>query len=242
MPIRIDTLTLEGGRIGLADHFIKPNYAATLDGSPRERDRPLHRGGHGRAARPERQPRQRTRRFEIAGTGQPSRGDGFRRRHGELSRHRPAAVHPVLRQVRGIRDRSGHAHDGAQVQAREPQARGREQVPRRPVRVRREGGKQGRDEAAGQARRLAPQGQGRPDRPRPAHRGIAGRSEVSPRKSHLARHRKPDRKGGHRALRAPRKGSSGAARGRSSRPSTSPPVTTRSTTPRGRSSTRSRRP
>ncbi len=30
VPIRIDTLTLEGGRIGLADHFIKPNYAATL--------------------------------------------------------------------------------------------------------------------------------------------------------------------------------------------------------------------
>lgn len=30
MPIRIDTLTLEGGRLGLADHFIKPNYAATL--------------------------------------------------------------------------------------------------------------------------------------------------------------------------------------------------------------------
>ncbi|HSB36770.1 MAG TPA: DUF748 domain-containing protein, partial [Thermoanaerobaculia bacterium] len=30
VPIRIDTLTLEGGRLGLADHFIKPNYAATL--------------------------------------------------------------------------------------------------------------------------------------------------------------------------------------------------------------------
>jgi len=30
VPIRIDALTLEGGRIGLADHFIKPNYAATL--------------------------------------------------------------------------------------------------------------------------------------------------------------------------------------------------------------------
>ncbi len=30
VPIRIDTLTLQGGRIGLADHFIKPNYAATL--------------------------------------------------------------------------------------------------------------------------------------------------------------------------------------------------------------------
>ena len=30
VPIRIDSLTLEGGRIGLADHFIKPNYAATL--------------------------------------------------------------------------------------------------------------------------------------------------------------------------------------------------------------------
>jgi outer membrane protein OmpA-like peptidoglycan-associated protein len=29
-PIRIDTLTLQGGRIGLADHFIQPNYAATL--------------------------------------------------------------------------------------------------------------------------------------------------------------------------------------------------------------------
>ena len=30
VPIRIDALTLQGGRIGLADHFIKPNYAATL--------------------------------------------------------------------------------------------------------------------------------------------------------------------------------------------------------------------
>jgi outer membrane protein OmpA-like peptidoglycan-associated protein len=30
VPIRIDMLTLEGGRIGLADRFIKPNYAATL--------------------------------------------------------------------------------------------------------------------------------------------------------------------------------------------------------------------
>ena len=30
IPIRIDVLTLEGGRIGLADHFIQPNYAATL--------------------------------------------------------------------------------------------------------------------------------------------------------------------------------------------------------------------
>jgi len=29
-PIRIDTLTLRNGRIGLADHFIQPNYAATL--------------------------------------------------------------------------------------------------------------------------------------------------------------------------------------------------------------------
>ena len=30
VPIRIDTLALQGGRIGLADHFIKPNFAATL--------------------------------------------------------------------------------------------------------------------------------------------------------------------------------------------------------------------
>ncbi len=30
MPIRIDEITLQGGRIGLADHFVKPNYAATL--------------------------------------------------------------------------------------------------------------------------------------------------------------------------------------------------------------------
>ncbi len=30
MPIRIDTLTLQGGRLGLADHFIQPNYSATL--------------------------------------------------------------------------------------------------------------------------------------------------------------------------------------------------------------------
>jgi len=30
MPIRIDEITLQGGRIGLADHFIKPGYAATL--------------------------------------------------------------------------------------------------------------------------------------------------------------------------------------------------------------------
>jgi hypothetical protein len=30
VPIRIDALTLQGGRIGLADKFIKPNYAATL--------------------------------------------------------------------------------------------------------------------------------------------------------------------------------------------------------------------
>ena len=30
MPIRIDTLTLQGGRVGLADHFVKPNYSATL--------------------------------------------------------------------------------------------------------------------------------------------------------------------------------------------------------------------
>jgi hypothetical protein len=30
VPIRIDTLTLQGGRIGLADHFIQPNYSATL--------------------------------------------------------------------------------------------------------------------------------------------------------------------------------------------------------------------
>lgn len=30
IPIRIDTLTVRGGRIGLADHFIQPNYAATI--------------------------------------------------------------------------------------------------------------------------------------------------------------------------------------------------------------------
>ena len=30
VPIRIDTLTLQGGRIGLADHFVQPNYSATL--------------------------------------------------------------------------------------------------------------------------------------------------------------------------------------------------------------------
>ena len=30
VPIRIDTLILENGRIGVADHFIKPNYAATV--------------------------------------------------------------------------------------------------------------------------------------------------------------------------------------------------------------------
>jgi uncharacterized protein DUF748 len=30
VPIRIDTLTLEKGRIGLADHFIQPNYSGTL--------------------------------------------------------------------------------------------------------------------------------------------------------------------------------------------------------------------
>ncbi|MBK9063660.1 MAG: DUF748 domain-containing protein [Acidobacteria bacterium] len=30
MPIRIDEITLQGGRIGIADHFIRPNYSATL--------------------------------------------------------------------------------------------------------------------------------------------------------------------------------------------------------------------
>jgi uncharacterized protein involved in outer membrane biogenesis/outer membrane protein OmpA-like peptidoglycan-associated protein len=30
VPIHIDRLTLEGGRIGLADHFVKPNYSATI--------------------------------------------------------------------------------------------------------------------------------------------------------------------------------------------------------------------
>ncbi len=30
VPIRIDELTLQGGRIGLADFFVKPNYSATL--------------------------------------------------------------------------------------------------------------------------------------------------------------------------------------------------------------------
>jgi hypothetical protein len=30
LPVRIDELTLQGGRIGLADHLVKPNYAATL--------------------------------------------------------------------------------------------------------------------------------------------------------------------------------------------------------------------
>jgi outer membrane protein OmpA-like peptidoglycan-associated protein len=30
VPIRIDTLTLQSGRIGLTDHFIQPNYSATL--------------------------------------------------------------------------------------------------------------------------------------------------------------------------------------------------------------------
>ncbi len=30
MPVRIDELTLQGGRIGFADHFVRPNYAATL--------------------------------------------------------------------------------------------------------------------------------------------------------------------------------------------------------------------
>ncbi len=30
VPIRIDALTLEGARIGLTDHFVKPSYAATL--------------------------------------------------------------------------------------------------------------------------------------------------------------------------------------------------------------------
>ena len=30
VPIRIDTLVLNGGQIGLADHFVRPNYSATL--------------------------------------------------------------------------------------------------------------------------------------------------------------------------------------------------------------------
>jgi hypothetical protein len=30
MPVKIDEITLQGGRIGLADHFVKPNYSATL--------------------------------------------------------------------------------------------------------------------------------------------------------------------------------------------------------------------
>ena len=30
LPVRIDTLILQGGRIGVADRFVKPNYAATL--------------------------------------------------------------------------------------------------------------------------------------------------------------------------------------------------------------------
>ncbi|MGE5717988.1 MAG: DUF748 domain-containing protein, partial [Acidobacteriota bacterium] len=30
MPIRIDEITLQAGRIGFEDHFVKPNYAATL--------------------------------------------------------------------------------------------------------------------------------------------------------------------------------------------------------------------
>ncbi|MFI5180749.1 MAG: DUF748 domain-containing protein [Thermoanaerobaculia bacterium] len=30
LPVRIDELTLQGGQIGLADYFIKPNYSATL--------------------------------------------------------------------------------------------------------------------------------------------------------------------------------------------------------------------
>src|SRR5262249_19736758 len=30
MPVKIDEITLQGGRIGWADHFVKPNYAATL--------------------------------------------------------------------------------------------------------------------------------------------------------------------------------------------------------------------
>ncbi|HEY6051926.1 MAG TPA: DUF748 domain-containing protein, partial [Thermoanaerobaculia bacterium] len=30
VPIRIDTLVVEKGRIGLADHFVRPNYSATL--------------------------------------------------------------------------------------------------------------------------------------------------------------------------------------------------------------------
>ncbi len=30
VPIRIDTLTLQGGRIAFADHFVRPNYSATL--------------------------------------------------------------------------------------------------------------------------------------------------------------------------------------------------------------------
>ena len=29
MPIRIDALTLQGGRLGITDHFVKPNYSAT---------------------------------------------------------------------------------------------------------------------------------------------------------------------------------------------------------------------
>ena len=30
MPVRIDEITLQGGRIGLADHFVKPGFSATL--------------------------------------------------------------------------------------------------------------------------------------------------------------------------------------------------------------------
>ena len=30
MPVRIDEITLQGGRVGLTDHFVKPNYSATL--------------------------------------------------------------------------------------------------------------------------------------------------------------------------------------------------------------------
>jgi hypothetical protein len=57
MPIRIDEITLQGGRIGLSDHFIKPNYSAKV--------RDLAAEGQGRHHRPRPPDRGLARRTEV---------------------------------------------------------------------------------------------------------------------------------------------------------------------------------
>ena len=97
-----------------------------------------------RRCRPRRRATSRsTRKVEHIGAGRDARhGQSVRARaharsHRQGARHRPAAAHALLGQVRGLRHREGQALVRRPLQDRQPQAHGRQQARARPADVRR---------------------------------------------------------------------------------------------------------